>query len=134
MAKKNVYTIIIEIFVLLLLFKISGCEEDTNSRGSNMSMLTKKKIIEIANKEAVSHGFKINIWTRVFYDVNNKEWKEHYKYIKQEDPNFAAPFAILENVDYQTVQYSSRIPQPGGILWIFIDKKTGKIITVLEEG
>ena len=121
------------VYLIILLLLLIGCKEDVDSKKSDKNMLTKKQIIEITNEEATSRGIKINILTKVLYDVDNKEWKERYAYIKQEEPNEAEPYVILEKADYQAVCYYSRMSQLGGGLWVFVDRKTGKIIAVHQE-
>ena len=135
MATKRTCAIMAAGFTLFFVFHILGCKnEEKGYEGVDTNpILTKKQIIEIANREAISRGMKVNIWTKVLYDVDNKEWKERYAYIKEAEPKGAEPYAVLEKANYQTVRYSSRIPEPGGILWVFVDRKTGKVIAVLQE-
>ena len=140
MVTKTTFTIIIWTFILFLAFCVCGCKEEVNNNVSNNNILTKKQIIEIANKEATSRGFKINIWTKVVYDVDNKVWKEYHANIKRQvdirqqvEPNYTDPYEILEKADFQAVHYYSRTPKHGGGLWVFVDRKTGKIITVYYE-
>lgn len=133
MSIKRTYLIIAGTFTLLLMFHASGCKKEMNRKGSDKDMLTKKQIIEIANREATTRGIKVSILTKVLYDVNNKEWKQTYARIKKEDPNFAVTLRILEKTEYQAVCYYSRIPQPGGILWIFVNRSSGEIVATCGE-
>ena len=127
-------------YSIILLLLLIGCKENVDSNESDKNTLTKKQIIEIANEEATSRGFKVNIWTKVIYDVDNKVWKEYHPNIKRQvnirqqvEPDYTDPYEILEKADFQAVHYHSRTPKHGGGLWVFVDRKTGKIITVYYE-
>ena len=134
MTAKKTFTIIAWTFILFPAFCACGCKEEANSNVSNNNTLTKKQIMEIANKEAASRGFKLNFWTKVLYDINNEQWKECYVFFKEQlESNETDPYTILEKTDYQAVHYYPRIVSPGGGLWVFVDRKTGEIITVLIE-
>ena len=84
---KNIYKIMIWTLTFVFIFNMSGCKnkEKNNNLVDKNTILTKKQIIEIANKEAISRGKKVNVWTKILYDVDNKQWKQTYTNIKRED-------------------------------------------------
>jgi hypothetical protein len=54
--------------------------------------------------------------------------------LKRDYPDDARRLEILEGRDYQAVLYTPKSPTAmGGILWVFIDKKTGEVITLFAE-
>ncbi|MHC4545461.1 MAG: hypothetical protein ACYTDW_13565 [Planctomycetota bacterium] len=121
-------------FFIIFLLLISGCKKQVgNASGDNANMLTKQEIIEIANKKALSEEFPLDT-SKVHYDVDNKEWEKMLVLLKRDYPDDARRLEILEGRDYQAVLYTPKSPTAmGGILWVFIDKKTGEVITLFAE-
>jgi len=119
---------VIFIFVIL----ISGCKKDvSNNLEDSNSMLTKEQIINRANELIISLEFSLDAMKEVYYDVNNKEWKGVLAELNKEDPDFAQQYKIeLKNRIYQAVRYRPDITKTvSGELWVFVDKKTGEVIT-----
>lgn len=121
-------------FFIIFILLISGCKKQVgNVSEDDANMLTKQEIIDIANKKAISEGLPLDS-SKVHYDVDNKKWKQMLVLLKRDYPDDARRLEILEGRDYQVVLYTPKSPTAmGGILWVFIDKKTGEVITLFAE-
>ena len=91
------------------------------------------KVIEIANNKGPALGIEIES-SNVYYDVDNEKWKEKLARLREESPNYAERFKVLEGRDYQTVIYSPKENFTlGGVFWVFIDREAEEVITALAE-
>ncbi len=96
-------------------------------------MLTKEQILKIANKEAKRLYFSPDK-SEVLYDVGREKWQENLKVMEKIAPGWSKDFEILNDRNYVIVLYRPKDPGVmGGVLWLFIDRKTGEIITYLPE-
>lgn len=105
---------------------ISGCEQST---------LTKQQIIDIATKKAKAEEVSLDI-REIYYDLGNKAWARKLAEIKKNSPDYAKSrnyFKILDAYDYQAVLFALKPLILGGDLWVFVDKKTGEVITIHGE-
>ncbi len=117
------------ILVAAFLIWTQGCEQST---------LTKQQIIEIATRQAKAEGVGLDI-REVCYDLGNKAWARKLAGIKKNSPDYAKSrnyFKILDDHDYQAVFFALKpdlLSYKGGDLWVFVDKKTGQVITIHGE-
>ncbi len=116
------------IFVMFFIISISGCQQN---------VLTKQQIINIATKEAKAENITLDI-REVYYDLGNNAWARKLVEIKKNSPDYAKSrnyFKILDTYDYQAVLFALKpdILVLGGDFWVFVDRKTGKVITIHGE-
>ena len=117
------------IIILLILF--NGCKRNEhNSTVGSKAMLTKDEIINIATKVVVSQGFPIDSMD-IYYDIENMEWEKTLLNLSKEDRNFAKQYTKeLSGRSYQAVRYRPDITKiMSGDFWVFVDNKSGKVIT-----
>jgi hypothetical protein len=96
-------------------------------------MLTREKIIDIANREVISRGLQLDD-KEIYYDIDNVKWKDMLSYLRENSPDFAKRYEVLEGRYYQAIVYSPKDKHViGGVLWVFVDRKTGEVITVFGE-
>ncbi len=95
--------------------------------------LTKQQILSVANAETVSHGGLPLEEYSVYYDTNNEKWEKVLSSLREESPDYAVRFEVLKDHDYQAVLYDVDKYVLGGVLWVFVDRNTGKVITVYGE-
>lgn len=107
-----------------------------STESDNTKILDKEKIIAIANKEWEARGHDVNE-SIVYYDTNNKLWNEELFRLQKESTDYAKRFKILNKRDYQVVRYELKQEDGhivlGGVLWVFVDKKTGEVIMLHGE-
>ena len=136
MKNKNLSTngyILVCITVLVMFLLLTGCRRKVTDFQEKESTITKQKIIEIANKKAIAEGILLEK-SEVYYDVDNKEWEKTLISLRKDYPNDARRLKILGGFDYQTVLYKPKSPTAmGGVLWVFIDRKSGQVITLFAE-
>ncbi len=114
------------LFVSAFVIWISGCEQST---------LTKQQIIDIATKKAKAEEVSLDI-REVYYDLGNKAWARKLAEIKKNSPDYAKSrnyFETLDAYDYQAVLFALKPLVLGGDFWVFVDKKTGEVITIHGE-
>ena len=92
----------------------------------------KKIIVEVANKTAQELGYKLSEMT-ISIDENNSAWNNHISKV----PFFESEFGQdvkkkLDNKKYWAVYYQPKRTQLGGDLFVFIDKETKEVITVIR--
>lgn len=122
--------IVCAIYVIVIgAIGLFGCGQDNKER---KGLLTQEEIIQIANKKRISEGTSIGK-SNVYYDIGNKKWEKRLSSLKKTSPEYARRFHVLEGRDYQAVYYSYKKIAPGGILWVFVDRLTGEVITILGE-
>jgi hypothetical protein len=96
-------------------------------------MLTKQQIIDIANRKVASEGLQLGEY-EVYYDADNVKSRQIMADIKENSPTFTERFKALEGRDYQAVIYELKgLYVKGGRLTVFVDRKTGEIITWFGE-
>ena len=108
--------------------------------------LSREQIIEAANDAAWMYGWDLNE-SLVTYDEGNAQWKSMWSDIElllssipASDPRRAElpPVSELmpkfEGHDYQVVLYMHRVPRPGAVLWVIVDRHTGEVLKVLLAG
>ena len=128
LKNKNVSARLIFPVMLVLLIAL-GCNKKSSENDNDM--LTREQIISRANELVISQGFSLDEMQEVYYDVNNKAWKDVLDELSKEEPDFARQYKIeLKNRSYQAVRYRPDITKiVSGELWVFVDKKTGEVIT-----
>ena len=87
-----------------------------------------KVVIDIAKQKAKELNYNIKEM-EIVIDNQNMEWSRYLAEIKKWQPELIKP---LENKDYVAVYYRPKKMQMGGDLWVFVDKQTGKVITVIQ--
>lgn len=96
-------------------------------------MLTQDEIVDIANKEFKTQDPE-HYESEIYYDVDHVKWKETLNAMKKDSPDFAERFKVLDGRDYQVVVYTPKSYQiVGGGYWVFVDSKTGEVITWFGE-
>jgi len=129
---------IMYLFVICALsILILGCDKKETAQQQEKAMFTEQEIIEIANKKAKSLDFQIDDsnFYNVYYDKDNKRWKENQAFLKEYLPNIADECnRKLTGREYHTVLYKPKSEEVmGGVLWVFVDPISGKVIYVLPE-
>jgi hypothetical protein len=120
----RVLNIRIVVFLVALAISISGCRQN---------MLTKQQIIDVANEEAASKGLQLSEYD-VYYDVGNVKSQQIIADIKNDGSVFSERFKALEGRDYQAVIYKLKGRYvAGGRLTVFVDRRTGEVITWFGE-
>jgi hypothetical protein len=121
---RNKFVAILLLLVIIATLGIVGCKQN---------MLTEKAILKIANTEAEKRGHILES-DNIYYDHGNKLWKEKLGYIGKNVPDQAERLKVLDNRKYQAVHYYPKDKMTlGGLLWIFVDKETGEVITMYGE-
>ena len=133
MAEFNIKTLIVITYFLCISFSYIGCSKKKDFDAKDTEILTKEKILKIANKEAKTFDFTLDE-SEVLYDVDRAEWRENLKFMAESDPNWPREYDLLNGRDYVIVLYRpKKTTVLGGVLWLFIDKKTGEVITYSLE-
>jgi len=123
---------------LMMCVAITSCLPSQAERGSKKlnkeyssgqveggkTVLSKEKIIKIADRAARRHGRKPEDCI-VIYDEENAYWTRNV--------NARGPWPELEGHDYQAVIYNYRVPRPSGSLWVLVDRNTGNVLKVIVE-
>lgn len=119
------------IFAVCVTVSFCGCV-----CGHAERLLTEQQITEIANSKAVSEGIPPEE-SNIYYDVGNKDWSETLASLRKNSPDYVkerGDFDELRGHDYQTIIYTPKNPDTlGGVLFVFIDRVTGKVITIHGE-
>lgn len=88
---------------------------------------------EISKKKALELHFELKN-SQMLLDRGNIKWVMTLKDLKENNPEYAKRFDILDNRNYITVKIYPRNQYTlGGVLWVFIDVKTKEVITVCGE-
>lgn len=92
--------------------------------------ISKEKVHEIANNKAKEIGYDIKEM-KVELDKENTRWNEYIKKgpILENDNKLRL---ALKDRKYWAAYYAPKRIQFGGDLWIFIDKNTGEVITIIQ--
>jgi len=107
-----------------LIVLVQGCEK---------KMLTKEQIINVANREFLRQGFELKEY-EVNYDIDNVKSSSRIASIRETSADFAERFNVLVGCDYQAVEYKRRGKNiVGGVFWVFVNRKTGEVLTVFGE-
>ena len=103
----------------------------SNKVSSEEEPEAKIALLEIAAKTAIKLGYEIDD-REIRIDENKRLWNDYVSL----QPSFwdSHPFykEKLEKRDYLPIYFGSEFNQLGGDLWVFIDRKTGEIITYLR--
>ncbi|OGX04196.1 MAG: hypothetical protein A3G87_01385 [Omnitrophica bacterium RIFCSPLOWO2_12_FULL_50_11] len=107
-----------------LLLLVTGCHNS----------LSQEEIVDAARAVAAKEGFDLH-GKSVLYDRDNEEWKETQKILRQVGSSMGGQLSQLVDRDYQVVYFSPEniANTRGGGFWVFIDKKTGEVITFFGE-
>ncbi len=133
-------------WVLILLIVVGAIEcTSLKPRGGSMSM-TKEDILRVATQEAKKLGFSIDemmalnpesleeqqAYYQSIYSKNNilpefflKDWRKRIEALPQIGDQ-------LKGRNYVAVYFGPKRAMLGGDLTVFIDKKTGEVITYLK--
>lgn len=118
------WVLAITVSTATFIISISGCGQ---------KMLTRQQIIDIANDVVISRRLQLDE-KNVYYDEGNVESTERIVSIRERNPDFAERFKVLEGRDYQTVLYTPKNERIiGGVFRVFVDRKTGEVITFYGE-
>lgn len=127
------------VFMISLMFILCSCKKnnkygksDVNESNLNIkdniemkTVLSKEKILEIAQKILKKEQKKDFARYQIIYDVNNLIWKDHLSRLEEEAINKIN--SILEDHEYQVV-YCTDTNAMGGDYLILIDPYTGELI------
>lgn len=108
--------------VLIAVSLILGCQTDR---------LSKARILDVANDLAVREGSDPASMI-VVYEATNKTWLEH-QHLMSKLGGSNAQLSALKDREYQAVGYFPTGPVLGGVLWVFVDRSTGEVITFFGE-
>lgn len=106
--------------ILFTIFCVSSVE------GRNKTMFSLGQVKKVADQEAGRLGYDIQNMD-VQMDKENSQWKKYSTIIPHPDLE-----PKLKGRDFIAVYYSSKTQTLGGDLWVFVDRKIGKVITVLR--
>jgi len=117
------------VIVSVIIFSTLGCFSLDNQRGKK-KMITKKMAIDIADKKIKELNYDIQTM-EIYLDDGNSKWNNYLlaSHIEKDQPELVIP---LKNRIYWAIYYAPRLHQYGGDLWVFVDKETGVIITVIQ--
>jgi hypothetical protein len=91
---------------------------------------SRSEIFAIADNEGQRLGYNIEQMS-VSFDIYNSEWRSYLKSLTA-DGGMPDVEEKLKGLQYWAVYYAPLKMTFGGDLWVFIDKGTGKIITVIQ--
>lgn len=92
-------------------------------------MISKKEVMEIANKEVARLKYNIEEM-KIETDEENSHWKWYISKTKLIEKNQELE-TKLKNRNFWAIYYEPKKNQLGGDLFIFIDKNTGEVIGLL---
>ena len=115
------------LLILPVVLSILACSHEA----SPGSILSHQQIVEIANQQAVSEGFN-PAEMDVLCESGNRTWRRVLR-LSRTDPGKAKHFSVLDGRNYQAVRYSPKQVMLGGVLWVFVDRHTGEVITWYGE-
>jgi hypothetical protein len=115
------------IFAMIFVVSCRSCGE---------RLLTEQQIIGIANAKAKSEGIPLKE-SNIYYDVGNKDWRVRLASLRKDSPDYVKErdnFNELKGHNYQTVIYTPKnVSTLGGVLYVFVDRSTGEVITIHGE-
>ena len=97
-------------------------------------VMTRQELIENA-KEALQKG-GVNLYgVNIIYDDGNTYWQERLAFLEKDTSqnHGILPHGILRNKEYQVVFFDFVESSPVDDTWVFLDPKTGEVISVYEE-
>jgi hypothetical protein len=115
--------------VIMMLFVILGCEAEREHPG--VMQLSKQRAITIANEFAKSLGYDL-AKMKASADENNSVWKSYLSSSDITRREYSNLIGKLAGRDYWAVYYRLEPERFGGDLFVFVDKRTGKIIEHLS--
>jgi hypothetical protein len=124
--KKQVLRVLILIMLLGALccyFVTMGCRRHEPSDAT-------KKILGVSNAKIRELGYDLRNMTTE-YDTDNKQWKKYTESLS--DGDMDSTMALLHERDFQGVYYAPKGKSTlGGDVWVFVDRDTNEVITVLR--
>jgi len=95
---------------------------------------SKQKMIDNAKKALQAGGVDL-VGVNIIYDDGNTFWQERAEYlVKDTSQNHGIlPHGILREKEYQVIYFDFVESSPVGDAWVFMDPKTGDVISVYEE-
>jgi len=97
-------------------------------------VITKQELIENA-KEALQKG-GVNLYgVNIIYDDGNTFWQKRVAFLEKDTSqnHGILPHGILRDKEYQVVFFDFVESSPVDDTWVFLDPKTGEVISVYEE-
>ena len=92
--------------------------------------LSKEGIVKVAAAKASEEGVNLNE-VSVLYDTDNVRWDKVSRTLST--PETKRHLDVLRRRDFQAVAFTPRRRMLGGVLWVFIDRQTGRVITWYGE-
>lgn len=95
------------------------------------TMITIEEAIKIANQRLREEKFDINK-KNIFIDKENTKWNVCFLSNEQTKKNNPDIFNKLEDKEYWAINYTPKEMGNalGGEAWVFVDKQTGRIISL----
>jgi hypothetical protein len=120
--------------LILCVLIVYGCkEQNINQCKTEEKKVSQEKIVDIAKEHILLSGYPSKTFEgrKVIVDDGNMIWKKNLDGLKQQAPDIAEKYRILlDKRDYQAVGFILENEKCiGGDIWVFVDKKTGEIIT-----
>ena len=130
MNNRKIIRLIFIFFIPMLSMLLTSCisiPREVKNMENN-----KEIIVEIANKTAKELGYNLSDMT-ISLDRDNSAWNKHIS----KGPFFEDEFGReikkkLDNKKYWAVHYNPKRAQLGGDLFVFVDKETKEVITVIR--
>jgi hypothetical protein len=110
------------VFATIPILFFLGCKEGMKTESEDMLGHAK----EFLHSKGISTEDKL-----VFWDEGNKEWLKTLELIEREDV-YSKKLDSLADCDFQAIRFSPRDELTlGGVYWVFMDKKSKRVITFL---
>ena len=97
-------------------------------------VMTQQELIDKA-KEALQKG-GVNLYgANIIYDDGNTFWQERVAFLEKDTSqnHGILPHGILRDKEYQVVFFDFVESSPVDDTWVFLDPKTGEVISIYEE-
>jgi hypothetical protein len=88
--------------------------------------------LKLATQKALEEGVDVAD-SDILYDEGNSEWTEYHQTNRSAASRIADVLHAVANSDYQAIRFSPKTPMLGGVLWVFLERNTGDIITWYGE-
>lgn len=119
-----IHKIVTAICCVYLLFPSIGCREG----------FSREKMIEAALAAAMREGFEVR-GKHILYDNGNELWIDTQAVLSQVSPAKDVRLSKIAGRNYQAIHFrpDDISTTRGGGVWVFVDRSTGKVITVYGE-
>jgi hypothetical protein len=121
---------VLRVLILIMLLGTLCCYLVTMGCRRHEPSDTKKKILSVSNAKIREMGYDLRNMTHQ-YDDGNRRWKKYIESLSGSDMD--STMAILQERDFQGIYYAPKGKSTfGGDVWVFVDRDTNEVITVLR--